>query len=85
MLPESKGYFGPRVVDLGKPNNVGWAQGKCPFHEDPAAAFRVNVKSDQPLWHCFGGCGGGTMVDFHRRLYGLTFEEAVAELLQGVA
>ena len=85
MLPEPKRYFGRRVVDLGKPNATGWAQGKCPFHDDPAAAFRVNVKWDHSQWHCFGGCGDGTMVDFHGHLYGLTFEEAVAELLQGAA
>jgi len=85
MLPEPKRYFGSRVVDLGKPNSTGWAQGKCPFHDDQAAAFHVNVKWDQPQWHCFGGCGGGTMVDFHMRMYRLSHPEAVAELLQGLA
>lgn len=87
MLPESKSYFGQRVVGLSKPNAAGWAQGECPFHRDLGAAFRVNLKWERPWWHCHGSpsCGSGGMVDFHSRLDGLTFEEAVAELLQGGA
>lgn len=83
MLPEARYYFGKRVADLRKPNATGWAQGKCPFHDDLNAAFSVNLKWDSPRWRCFGGCGEGGMVEFHMRLYGLTHLDAAAELLQG--
>lgn len=85
MLPEAKGYFGRRIAGLRKPNATGWAQGKCPFHEDHTASFSVNVKWDRPHWHCCGtpSCGSGDMVDFHMLMYGLDFPEAVAQLLQG--
>jgi len=85
MLPEPKQYFRRRIAELCSPNAIGWAQGKCPFHKDPAAAFCVNLRWDQPQWRCFGGCGSGNMVDFHMRMYGLDFSEAVAELLLGLA
>jgi hypothetical protein len=82
LLPESKLYFGSRVA-LSKPNATGWAQGKCPFHNDPHAAFHVNLKWDVAQWRCVDGCGHGTMVDFHARLYDLEVDAAISQLLRG--
>lgn len=37
-------------------------QGLCPFHDDQHASFSVN--QDENYWHCFAGCGGGSVIDF---------------------
>lgn len=34
---------------------------KCPFHEDGSPSFGVNV--DEQVWHCYAGCGGGSVID----------------------
>lgn len=34
---------------------------RCPFHEDSTPSFSVNV--GKQTWNCFGGCGGGSIVD----------------------
>ncbi len=47
-------------VDL-KPNEGG-AVGLCPFHDDHHPSFAVNDKEN--YWHCFAGCGGGSIIDF---------------------
>lgn len=39
--------------------------GFCPFHEDQEKSFGVNV--DGNYWHCFAGCGGGSLIDFWMR------------------
>ncbi len=36
--------------------------GLCPFHDDHAHSFGVNVTEN--YWHCFAGCGGGSIIDF---------------------
>lgn len=36
--------------------------GLCPFHADEQASFGVNEVGN--YWHCFAGCGGGSVVDF---------------------
>jgi hypothetical protein len=37
-------------------------KGLCPFHDDQARSFAVNKEGN--YWHCFGGCGGGSLIDF---------------------
>lgn len=37
-------------------------RGLCPFHDDHAKSFGVNKGRD--YWHCFAGCGGGSIIDF---------------------
>jgi len=37
-------------------------RGLCPFHPDHHASFSVNVSAN--YWHCFAGCGGGSIIDF---------------------
>lgn len=36
--------------------------GYCPFHEDNVRSFGVNEEHN--FWHCFAGCGGGSIIDF---------------------
>ena len=36
--------------------------GVCPFHDDQHPSFGVNTEGD--FWHCFAGCGGGSVIDF---------------------
>ena len=51
--------FGGRYVDL-KPTKNG-AIGRCPFHDDHRPSFGVNAEGN--YWHCFAGCGGGSVID----------------------
>ena len=37
-------------------------RGHCPFHPDEHKSFSVN--RDGNYWHCFAGCGGGSLIDF---------------------
>ncbi len=52
--------FVSRYVEL---NERG--QGLCPFHDDHHASFSVDRENN--YWHCFAGCGGGSVVDFWRK------------------
>lgn len=54
--------------------------GKCPFHDDQHASFSVNDMEN--YWHCFSGCGGGSVIDFWMKLNNMTFREAVEDLSQ---
>ena len=83
-LPDPAGYYADKVAKLGKRNGEGWAQGRCPFHDDRDASLSVNLAGSRGCWKCFAGCGAGDMVAFHMRLRSLPFAEAVRELV-GVA
>lgn len=83
-LPDPSVYYPAHVDRLGRTNGTGWAQGKCPFHEDSNASLSVHL-ADGGGWKCFAGCGGGDIVSFHSRLKGLGFKEAVSDLLRGGA
>lgn len=37
-------------------------RGLCPFHDDQRVSF--SVRRDGNYWHCFAGCGGGSVIDF---------------------
>lgn len=37
-------------------------KGLCPFHNDQIKSFQVNDQDN--YWHCYAGCGGGSIVDF---------------------
>ena len=39
--------------------------GCCPFHDDQVKSFSVNGEAN--YWHCFAGCGGGSIIDFWQR------------------
>lgn len=80
-LPSPASYYVEHVKQLGKPNAEGWAQGRCPLHDDKTASLSVNVGGRVGGWRCFAGCGNGDLVDFHGRLNNLSFKEAVRDLI----
>lgn len=84
-LPDAGHYYPQHVAKLGRPNASGWAQGRCPLHEDHDASLSVQTAGQHGGWRCFAGCGKGDMVAFHMRLRGCDFRTAVAELLRGGA
>jgi DNA primase len=53
-------------------------RGLCPFHDDQHASFSVNA--DENYWHCFAGCGGGSLIDFWIKYRDSDFTAAVREL-----
>lgn len=82
-LPDPASYYSARLPKLSRPNGAGWAQARCPFHEDRAASLSVNLVHGG--WRCFAGCGQGDLLSFHERLTGMGFRDAVAELTGGAA
>ncbi|MBS0194408.1 MAG: hypothetical protein JSR34_09185 [Proteobacteria bacterium] len=80
-LPSPRDYYAARIEKLSRPNAAGWAQGRCPFHEDHDASLSVNLTAARGAWRCFAGCGAGDLVSFHERLRGLGFVEAVRDLV----
>jgi hypothetical protein len=57
-------------------------RGKCPFHDDQVTSFNVVDRGEQSYWHCFAGCGGGSIIDFWMKKQGCDFTAAVTELAQ---
>ena len=53
-------------------------RGLCPFHVDQHASFSVNIEKN--YWHCFAGCGGGSIIDFWMKWQNCDFTTAVHEL-----
>jgi hypothetical protein len=53
-------------------------RGHCPFHDDQNSSFSVN--EEENYWHCFAGCGGGSVIDFWIQYKELEFKEAIREL-----
>jgi len=82
-LPNAGNYYGQHIEKLTTPNAAGFAQGRCPFHDDKNASLSVNVRDAHGGWRCFAGCGGGDLVGFHMRLRRLPFREAVRDLCRG--
>lgn len=54
--------------------------GKCPFHDDVSPSFSVNEKEN--YWHCFSGCGGGSVIDFWMKMNEMDFGDAVKDLAE---
>ena len=79
-MPDPAMYYAEHVAKLGKRNGTGWAQGRCPFHDDRDASLSVHLDGTRGCWKCFAGCGQGDLVAFHMRLRGLSFVEAVRDL-----
>jgi hypothetical protein len=40
-------------------------RGHCPFHDDDHQSFGVNEEGN--YWHCWAGCGSGSIIDFWMR------------------
>ena len=53
--------------------------GLCPFHKEKTPSFHVNA--DRGFFYCFGCQAGGNVISFVQQLDGLTFPEAVRELV----
>ena len=70
--------FVSQYVEL-KPTANG-AVGLCPFHDDHDPSFGVN--DEGAYWHCFAGCGGGSVIDFYVKWKGCDFTTAVTELAE---
>ena len=70
--------FVNQYVEL-KPTASG-AIGRCPFHDDHNPSFGINCEGD--YWHCFAGCGGGSIIDFWTRMKDCDFTTAVTELAE---
>lgn len=83
-LPDPETYYRARVTKLGPRHGNGWAQGRCPFHDDRNASLSVRLDGERGHWRCFAGCGCGDLVSFHMRLTSATFVEAVRDMLGGV-
>lgn len=54
--------------------------GKCPLHDDTNPSLSVNVKEN--YWHCFSGCGGGSVIDFWMKLNDMDFKDATNDLAE---
>jgi len=80
-LPNPATYFAAHVEKLSKPNSAGWAQGRCPFHQDSEASLSVCITGTRGGWRCFAGCGAGDLLAFHVQRTGLPFDAAVRDLL----
>ena len=63
---------------LGKPNDEGFVQTLCPFHDDKVESFSVNDKDN--YWHCFGCGKGGSIIDFFMLWHDCDFTTALWEL-----
>jgi len=85
QLPDPSQYYGGHVEKLTGPNRSGFAQGKCPFHDDHTASLSVNITDPRGGWRCFASCGAGDLVGFHMKRTGMNFCDAVRELIGGLA
>jgi hypothetical protein len=68
--------FVSRYLPLTSTGNS--ATGLCPFHDDHHASLGVNVQEN--YWHCFAGCGGGSVIDFWMKWQNCDFSTAVTQL-----
>ena len=80
-LPDPSAYYAQHVVKLGRPNQGGYAQGVCPFHDDHNASLSVHVTGERAHFRCFACGEKGDMVTFHRKRTGLDFAAAVRDLI----
>jgi len=55
-------------------------QGLCPFHDDQHASFSVDIEKN--YWHCFAGCGGGSIIDFWMEWQDIDFKLAIKEMAE---
>lgn len=65
-----------RRVKLSKNGRDRW--GLCPFHAEKSPSFSVN--DAKGFYHCFGCGAHGDVLDWWRKIEGLSFEQAVERL-----
>ena len=78
QLPDAVAYYQNRY-----PNEIsastGWVTVRCPFHNDKNPSLSINLDSGG---FCCHACGerGSNVIEFHRKLKGISFTEAAKEL-----
>ena len=50
----------------------------CPLHDDRTPSFKINA--EKQVFHCFGCGAGGSVIDLHMGMRGLSNGEAMREL-----
>lgn len=50
----------------------------CPFHQEKTPSFRVYDSGKR--WHCFGCGEGGDAIDFVRKLFRISFQQAMIRM-----
>jgi len=75
--------FVSQYVDM-RTTSTG-AIGHCPFHDDENPSFGINDQEN--YWHCFAGCGGGSVIDFwskwrEKQDLDSSFKSTITELAQ---
>lgn len=78
-LPSPLDYYVRVLGKISALNKAGWAQAKCPFHQDRHASLSTRL-SGRGEWRCFAGCGSGDLISFHMRFRGLSFLAAIRDL-----
>lgn len=63
-------YYGMDV------NRAGFC--RCPFHAEKTASMKI-YPGDRG-WHCFGCGEGGSVIDFVKKFYGLSYTATVAKI-----
>jgi hypothetical protein len=82
FLPNPHGYYAARVPKFAHaPRRVPWGVGLCPFHGNDNTDILLMVDLMHGTWHCSSTCGSGDVVEFHMRMYGASFDNAVRELI----
>lgn len=79
---------GVSILDIAEDAGIALRQegacfkGFCPFHDDSATASFA-IYDAKGTWRCFGACqDGGDVLDLYKRLYDVSFGDAVRELAE---
>ena len=78
-LPLPLDYYTRALGTNLRINNAGWAQARCPFHNDRNSSLSVRL-TGSGAWLCFAGCGKGDLISFHMKLTRLRFAAALSDL-----
>ncbi len=62
-----------------KKSGTHWT-GLCPFHGERTPSF--SVSEAKQLYHCYGCQAGGDAIHFIQEIFGLSFQDAIAELAE---
>lgn len=72
-------FYAERLSTPVKPCGSHKMHACCPFHNEKDPSFWFNTENG--LWKCEAGCGGGNATSFLARLEGITTAEAYKKLL----
>lgn len=72
-------FYSERLSTPVKPCGSHKMHACCPFHNEKDPSFWFNTENG--LWKCEAGCGGGNATSFLARLEGITTAEAYKKLL----